>query len=152
MLLLCGYKCQAIRLAGCIASPLSTLVHLEEHLTMMHPVNKRFPGQRGLMGIPPACVLVPFKDVCLKTAHAAKRLLPIFPLPRNLIQEKTVSLDIFHTLSVIFLAKGSEWAEIHQSYSHMTLSAAVSLHSSVQMVPSEACSEDGPTATQLITV
>ncbi len=53
------------------------------------------------MGIPPAGSLA---DVYLKTAHAAKRPLPIFPLPRHLIQEKTVSVDIFHTLSGIFLA------------------------------------------------
>lgn len=53
------------------------------------------------MGIPPAGSLI---DVYLKSAPAAKRPLPIFPLPRHLIQEKTVSVDIFHTLSGIFLA------------------------------------------------
>lgn len=53
------------------------------------------------MGIPPAGS---FTDDYLKTAQAAKRPLPIFPLPRHLIQETTVLVDIFHTLSGIFLA------------------------------------------------
>lgn len=43
-------------------------------------------------------------DVYLTGSHAAKSPLPIFPLPHHLIQEKTVWLDIFHTLSGIFLA------------------------------------------------
>lgn len=54
-----------------------------------------------LRGAPPVASL---RDVYLKTAHAVNRLHPFFPLPRHLIQEKTVSEDIFHTLSVIFLA------------------------------------------------
>jgi len=53
------------------------------------------------MGIPPAGFLT---DVYLKTANTAKKPFPIFPLPSHLIQEKTVSEDIFHTLSGIFLA------------------------------------------------
>lgn len=36
------------------------------------------------------------------------------------------------------------WAEIHQSYSHMALSAAVSFHSRGQMVLCEARSDDWP--------
>lgn len=95
----------------------------------------------ALMGFPPACSLT---HAALKTAQAAKRPLPIFPLPRHLSQEKTVLEDIFRTSGSIFLAEGIVWAEISLSYSHMALSAAVSFHGRVQMVLCEACSEDWP--------
>ncbi len=96
----------------------------EEHLNIPYPVNKSFPCTvlrmrqtnslrrldnthshsvyvQTLMGIPPAGS---FTDSYLRAAHAANRPLPIFPLPHHLIQEKPVPVDIFHTLSSIFLA------------------------------------------------
>jgi len=54
-----------------------------------------------MMGIQSASY---FTDVYLITAHAAKELLPIFPLPCHLIQEKILLQDIFHTWSGIFPA------------------------------------------------
>lgn len=90
--------------------------------------NTRNVYAHGVMGTPPAGSL---RDVYLESAHSAKGPLPIFPLPRHLIQEKTLWVDIFHTLRVIFLA---DWAAIHQSYSRMALSAAFSFHNRGQMV------------------
>lgn len=93
------------------------------------------------MGIPPAG---PFSDDYLKAAQEAKRPLPIFPLPRHLVQEKAAGGHFLTLLAAFSWQVEMVWADIHQSFSHMALSAAVGFHSRGQMVLCEARSDDWP--------